>query len=248
MAMNYELMKQAVLVTANFGGIDELKPLPPRHGMAAYCYVDAFKYEPHRATTSTWSQLIRSPGSVDIADPRVQGRYFKSQIHHLPEIRDARWLMWADASIRFSDLAFVGAALRQLSIQPEERRVLLVPHPQRSTIQDEHEFLKGQIAAGDPYLRTRYPPARLDQQMESAARDPRRLRLRQFAGGLWIVENSDRMKSVWDAWWEATRNPGSMDQLSLALVLDDHGIEPATWDLELLANPYFVVEPHGRLM
>lgn len=241
-------MKQAVLVTANFGGIDELKPLPPRHGMAAYCYVDAFEYEPQRATTSTWTELIRSTGPADIADPRVKGKYIKTQIHHLPAVGDARWLMWADASIRFIDLAFVGAALRKLSMLPEGRRVLLMPHPHRSTIQDEYEFVKAQIASGEPYLTTRYTTVRLDHQMKSAVQDPRRLQCRLFAGTIWIVENTDLMRSVWDTWWESVRHPGSMDQLSLPLVLDDHGIEPVSWDLDLFANPYFVVEPHRRLM
>lgn len=246
--MNYELMQQAVLVTANFGGIDELKPLPPRHGMAAYCFVDEFEMEPRRATIATWSKLIRSREPSNIADPRVKGRYFKSQIHHLPQAGNARWLMWADARIRLFDLAFVGVALRQLSLLPENRRVLLVLHPHRSTIQEEHEFIKAQIASGDPYLTARYSPARLDEQMKSAVQDPRRLQCRLFAGGIWIVENSELMRSVWDAWWESAQHPGSMDQLSLPLALDDHGIDPVLWDLDLFDNRYFVVEPHRRLM
>jgi len=50
---------QIALVTANFGGIDDLKPLPPHPGIDAYYYTDeATRAAASAEAAATWTRVI----------------------------------------------------------------------------------------------------------------------------------------------------------------------------------------------
>src|SRR4051812_42863245 len=104
------------LVTANFGGIDDLKPLPPHDGIDAFYYTDAASFAAAAPpAVKTWTQVIVPNYPRHDFNPRLRGRYFKHQIHRLDEVRNHRWLVWADSSLQFHDLGFVMAAVERLS-------------------------------------------------------------------------------------------------------------------------------------
>ena len=96
---------------------------------------------------------------------RDRGRYFKHQIHRLDEVRDYRWLAWADSSVRFTNLGFFADRAAALADLPEQKRVLLVPHPDRNNITEEFEFIQREIDKGNPYLVTRHASEKMPEQM-----------------------------------------------------------------------------------
>jgi hypothetical protein len=141
------------LVTANFGGIDDLKPLPPHQGIVAYYYTDAASLSaaPPDAV-KTWTRVIVPNYPRHDFNPRLRGRYFKHQIHRLDEVRNHRWLVWADSSLQFNDLGFLADRAAQLARLAVRRRVLLVPHPDRQTISQELHFIQDEIDRSLPVI------------------------------------------------------------------------------------------------
>ncbi len=86
-------MSDLVLVTANFGGIDELKPFPVAAGFDRFYYADRetiARASPEAA--ATWTRLIEPEYPHSDFGPRLRSKYFKCQIHRLPEVQTYRWL------------------------------------------------------------------------------------------------------------------------------------------------------------
>jgi hypothetical protein len=69
-----------------------------------------------------------------------------------------------------------------------------------------------------------------------------------FCGTVWMIENSEPPRRAWDAWWDQNLRFGMMDQLSLPVILEDHGIEPQQLKIDLWKNEYFTYVPHRREM
>lgn len=99
---------EIALVTANFGGIDAVKPLPAHEGIDAFYYIDQPNADSASAeATKTWTRVIVPNYPRHDFNPRLRARYFKHQIHRLDEVREHRWLVWADGSLQFKDLRFL---------------------------------------------------------------------------------------------------------------------------------------------
>jgi hypothetical protein len=237
------------LVTACFGGIDAVKPLPPHDGIDAFYYTDAAgaaSADPDCART--WTRVVVPDYPRHDFGPRLRGRYFKHQIHRLDEVRGHRWLVWADSSVRFKDLGFVHRAVAELLRRPPLERVLLVPHPERRTISEEFRFIQDAIDGGDPYLRLRYASEKMPEQMAYFRSRGWDLEAPLWCGTVWMIENSEAVRRAFDAWWDQNLRYGLMDQLSLPVILADHGITPTPLDVRLWDNPYFTWISHQREM
>ena len=75
------LMEKIAFVSATFGGIDSIKPLPAHSGIDAFCYVDEQAYEPaSRETLATWTRVIIPNYPRYDFGPRLRSHYFKQQI------------------------------------------------------------------------------------------------------------------------------------------------------------------------
>jgi hypothetical protein len=68
------------LVTANFGGIDEVKALPDHEETDAFYYTDQ-SVSPEVART--WTRIINPNYPRYDLNPRLRAKYFKLQIHRL---------------------------------------------------------------------------------------------------------------------------------------------------------------------
>ena len=242
-------LRGIALVTANFGGIDPLRPLPARDGVDTFYYTDAdTAAAADEAATRTWTRVI-VPGypRQDFA-PRLRGRYFKHQIHRLDEVQRHRWLIWADSSVQFKDLGVFVRSAAALARRPAKQRVLLVPHPERKTIWEEFRFIQDEMDSGNEYLQLRYARENMPEQMEYFRARGWDLRAKLWCGTVWMVENSEPIRRAWDAWWDQNLRFGLMDQLSLPVILAAHGIEPQGLDVGLADNPHFSWLPHRRHM
>ncbi len=237
------------LVTACFGGIDVLKRLPDRCGIDAFFYTDAAgAATANLKDVPTWSEVIVPTYPRHDFGPRLRGRYFKHQIHRLDEVRGHRWLLWADSSIQFKDLAAFRKMAENLAGLPENQRVLLVPHPDRKTIWEEFRFIQDKIEGGHRALQIRYAQEKMPEQMEYFRARGWDLQARLWCGTVWMMENSEQNRRAWDAWWDQNLRFGLMDQLSLPVILTDHGVEPQALDVNLYDNRYFSWGTHAREM
>ncbi len=234
-----------VLVTANFGGIDEVKPLPRHDEIDAFYYTDAETAEKaSHEVASTWTRILVPDYPRHDFNARLRAKYFKIQIHRLCEVERYRWLVWADSSVQFKQLDFLRDRAAALARQSRNRRILLVPHPERQTITQEFEHVESEMRAGNEYLRSRYAAEKMPEQMEHFRRRGWKLDAKLWCGGVWMAENSDLMRRVLDGWWDQNLRYGVMDQLSLPVMLDVHGIEPQALNVHLWDNEYFRYVPH----
>lgn len=237
------------LVTANFGGIDEPKALPAHEGIDAFYYTDADTAAACPPETArTWTRVVVPNYPRHDFNPRLRGRYFKHQIHRLDEVRDHRWLVWADGTLQFHDLRFVAERAAALAKLPPRRRVLLVPHPDRNTIWEEFRFIQEKIETGDEYLIQRYSREKMPEQMEYFRSRGWNLGSKLWCGTFWMMENAEPLRRAWDAWWDQNLRFGMMDQLSLPVILQDHGIEPQALEVKLSQNDHFRWGHHRRSM
>jgi hypothetical protein len=233
-------MNSIALVCANFGAIDKVQSLPAHEGIDAFYYTDeATLAKAAPEDVATWTRVLTPNYPRHDFDSRLRSRYFKHQIHRLDEVRDHRWLVWFDASMKFRETAFLHEQTRRLGELPPEQRVLLVPHPERQTIQQEYEHISAAIARGDEGLSARYAKEKMAEQMAYYAQRGWNLGLRVYCGGFWIVENSDRFAHVWDDWWDQNLRFGMMDQLSLPVMLEKNGCRPQALDVLVWNNPHF---------
>ena len=242
-------MNDVALVTANFGEIDDLKPLPRHDGVDAFYYTDAGGFVNAAPTAvATWTRvLVPNYPRYDFGS-RMRSRYFKHQIHRLDEVQRHRWLVWADSAFQFHDMSFVLGEVERLRRLPPRKRFLFIPHPDRRTILQEYEFIDGAIKDGSEYFRVRYGHEKMTEQMEHFRQSGWNLEAHLVCGGLWIVEHSDLMQRCWDAWWDQVLRYGMMDQLSLPVMLEEFGCEAQTFDVSVWKNPHFTHVGHCREM
>lgn len=228
------------LVTANFGGIDTIKPFPVQRGVDTFYYTELNTLSAtDAATVASWTRVILPDYPRHDFGPRLRGRYFKHQIHRLPEVEAYRWLAWADANVQFGDPSFLLNFAKTLTILPPHERVALIPHPRRATIRQEYEYINKEIAAGNEYLRLRYAQEKMTEQMSFFAGCGWNLDAPLWCGTVWLVENNEIIRRCWDAWWDQNLRYGMMDQLSLPVLLDAFGLQAQSLGFDLTNNPFF---------
>lgn len=238
---------EIALVTANFGGIDEVRPLPAHEGIDAFYYIDqpsADSASPE--ATRTWTRVIVPNYPRHDFNPRLKARYFKHQIHRLDEVREHRWLVWADSSLQFKDLRFLAERASALARLPIRKRLLLVPHPERATVSEEFEFIDGSIRGGNAYLALRYAEEKMPEQMKYFRDRGWNVHAKLWCCGIWMMENTQLFRRAWDAWWDQNLRFGMMDQLSLPVILENHYLEPQALAVNLWRNEHFEYMGHRK--
>lgn len=236
---------RVALITANFGGIDDVKRLPRHDGLDAFYYTDeATRAGAAAEAIASWSEVRVPRFPRHDFSPRLRSRYFKLQCHRLDEVRAHRWLVWADSSLQFHETSFILEAVHRLRQLAAHRRMLLVPHPARQTIAEEYEFVRTEMERGDEYLRARYTDEKLDEQMDDFRRRGWSDRARLYCSGFFILENGELFRRLCDEWWDQNLRFGLLDQLSLPPLLESLGIEPQLLDVNIYDNAHFAFVAH----
>jgi hypothetical protein len=240
------------LVSSNFGGIDAIKPFPAVPGVDTLYYTDA------DALADTDPEVVASWGRIIVPDyprydfgPRLRAKYFKLQIHRLPETESYRWLAWADSAVQFRDASFLLRETERLAPLAPHQRLALVPHPDRNTIREEYEWMEQQVATGGEYaeyLRVRYAQEKITEQMNFFAGRGWNLDAKLWCGTIWLIENNDLITRCWDGWWDQNLRYGIQDQLSLPVMLDVFGLEPQALPLYVWKNEFWEHVKHQNLV
>lgn len=231
-------MDRIALFTTSFGGIDALKPIP-RHDQIDTFFVTDTVTNPDHPAAATWTRLIDPAGASAGFPGRLRSRYYKTQIHRLPEAKPYRWLVWADASLCFNDIDFIVDEATKLAHLPAEQRLALVPHPRRKTVDEEYAHVRNQIQRGNEYLSARYQLRELSDQMEFLAAEGMATSGRLWALGFWLVENNDQIGACWDCWWDHIKRFGPMDQLPLPPLIERFRLVPSALNIDIRANRHF---------
>jgi len=242
--------EMVALVTANFGGIDRIKPLPmPHPRVRAFYYTDeetlAASTEEERAG---WDKILVPNYPRHDFNPRLRARYFKHQIHRLDEVLGYRWLMWMDSSIEVRDIDFIAGWADILDQQvAQEDRMMTVPIRANGTVQSEFEYIQGKIDEGDQYFIVRYGQEKMKEQMAWFKEKGFDTSAMLLACTLWMVENNGVVHNAMDTWWDQNIRFGMMDQLSLPIVLSSFGIRPLMFKINVFGeqNPFWTVIPHA---
>lgn len=224
------------LVSANFGGIDKIKSLP------AIPEINSFYYTDSGAVDATGWNIIYPdfPNPDVLKSHRLTAAFFKAQIHRLDYVKDADWLVWADASFQFHSLKFILDEISILQNLQEKKRFLAVPHPERRTVADEIDFVKGWLQKKDPYLTSRYTNINftgIKNHFENKGLYCEDMNL--WAGGFWIAHNNLRNREFFDMWWNCAIRFGHFDQLSMDGCFKICGIEPQRFEVNIYQNKFF---------
>jgi hypothetical protein len=223
------------LVSANFGGIDAPKPLPPLPpGLEAHYYTD-------RAVPAdvarTWTSVNVGPEGIN---PRLRSKMYKCQVYRFAPGADV--FAWADASFSFSDLSFLTREAALLG--PDEGA--FIPHPNRARVINEYHYVIGQLRAGNPYLCARYTVESFEREMAYLRRRGHRLeRLRLWSGGLWLLRYGPKVVRFLDSWWKCVQDFAVMDQPAISPLLDEADVRVRALDLHLYRSPFYVHEAHA---
>ena len=241
-----KVKNEIALISASFGMVDEIKPLPALNGLDAYLFTDKESHEIiPKNVRNTWTRIIVPDFPRRDFSARLTARYFKHQIQRL-EISDKyKYLIWADCSLKFQDLKFITSEVKKLKKRKARDRVMMVPHPERKTVFEEYKYITEEIKSGNDYLKIRYENEKMEEQIEFFKRQKWNYNSSLFATTIWMIENHNTLlNDCWNDWWDQNLRFGMMDQLSLPPLFHKHGISPRLLDVNLWKNQYFEYTGH----
>lgn len=215
-------MKIAI-ITANFGGYEELKPAMPQDGCEArfICVTDDLKQEPNG-----W-ELV-SP-LISHEDPNLSGKHPKC----MPWIyTTALCSVWVDASFRIVS--------RTMAVDLIERAhpIAQFAHPERDCIFEEAES-SAQME--------RYRALPLAKQAEAYRRSGHPKHWGLWACGVIAADlRQSAVRGAFADWYNECLGWGVQDQVSQAYCLRAAGVRPASLPDSLYNNRWFRFEPSQR--
>lgn len=244
-----ESIRKAAVVSASFGGIDLIPQLPNHPSFYAVFYTDQETIErSDRAAIASWDRVLTPDYPRQDLHPRLRAKYFKIQIHKLEEVFDFSFLVWSDAGVHIVDQGFIARVVERLSSSAPYRRLAVFPHPFRSSIQLEYDYVMAEISHGNQYLVARYAKENLTGQMNYYRKSGWDMSGRLLLGGFWIVERNSYMCAFLDEWWDHNLRFSIQDQLSLPVVLKKNFIEPYIFEANLYNNPAIKVGNHIKIV
>jgi hypothetical protein len=190
-------MNKVAVVTANLGGFD------PIHEYVK----QSVDYDFYRFTDENFPPRSRA------MTPRMQARIIKCFAWQM--IPDYDYYIWVDGSCSLWNEDSVKWFLEQLG----DADAAFFKHPDRSTIQQEADFLKKCLAKGSRYIISRYEGELIDEQMAEIKRDTDYRDNILLASTAFVYRNSPMMHFTMKEWWYHISRYHIIDQLALPYVL-----------------------------
>lgn len=213
-------MSAAVVYTAIIGGYDTLKPQPTLPGIEYVCFTD-------QDLTPVAPWRIISVDADTMVSPREHAKWFKLHPHVLfPE----RQTLWIDGSITIKSEYALGEL-----IDPGWG-LRLYKHPLRDCIYDE---LLASLPMG------KYDDQPLVRQCATYRAEwhhPDHWGL--WACGIIARAPDQRVRDLFQAWWDEITYWSMQDQLSLPPLLRKHSIRPDEYANGLYDATWIDIAPH----
>lgn len=197
-------MKVAIL-TANIGGIDEVKGIPKQTiPVDYYCYFDN-----------------NLPYPLPNLNNRLKSKYVKIQTHRfLPEYD---YYIWIDGRVEIKADTFVETILEQLG----SNDVALFGHTERRTVDEEMRFILAQIGRGNQYILSRYGNQDIKSEQEFYHQQGTS-NAELFACTLFARRNNDKVNDAFNEWWNRCIEFSYFDQAMFSHVAVTKGLKVKT--------------------
>lgn len=214
------------VVTANMGGMDELKPFAEQSIQCERIYITD----------------NNSPFPFIGLDDRRKARYFKLQAH---KIYDHDVIVWLDGSVEIESQNFVYMLLDGL----KDHDIVIGKHPDRKNIYQEAAYIVNQVSRGDKYLSARYNAAAIKNEAAyyRALGLPETFPL--YACGIFARINTNKVNAMFDDWWNRDLQWANFDQNSFSFTAWRHQvvINGVDWLPSIYKNNYFKLHAHKKL-
>lgn len=185
-------MKPAIL-TANLGGFDKKMENVEQ----------SVEYDFYRLTD------VNFPPRSCSMTPRLQARLAK--MFGWQMITDHDVYIWIDSSCIFAERDSIEWFVKQC----QDVDMVVFKHPNRSTIQQEADYLKHRLEIGCPYITPRYKNELIDDQLDEIKADTEYVDNLLIASTVMVFKNNPRVKAMFKEWWYHTTRYHTDEQLSL---------------------------------
>ena len=206
---------RVAVITANLGNFDQLGENVPQ----------SVEYDFHRFTDDNFPPRFCS------MTPRLQARIPKCFAWQI--VPDYEYYIWLDGSVILSNRDSVKWFLEQC----DGVDIALFKHPERTTVQEEADYLKKRIEKGCKYITPRYKNELIDEQLSEIQSDGFK-DMFLFESRAFIYRNCLEMQRVLKEWWYHISRYHQVDQLSLPYVLWKSEIIFKCIPLNTKRNPY----------
>lgn len=187
------------VITANLGNFD--KQIDPVE--------QSIPFDFYRFTDENF------PPRDKVMTPRLQSRIVKMFGWQMVPEHDV--YIWVDSSCALQHKDSVKWLVDQLG----EADMAVFKHPDRSSIQQEADYLKHRLSINCPYITPRYKNELIDEQLTEIFDNNYYTDNRLFASTVFIYRKSYVAKRALKEWWYHTSRYHAIDQLSLPYVLDN---------------------------
>jgi hypothetical protein len=194
---------KVLVYTANLGRIDHDHPPVPQTGvdLTYHCFTEQ-EFPPRPLGLGR----------------RMQARIPKIYGWDLLPGFDAYF--WIDSTLSITRPDAVSWMLEQMG----DAEIAVFAHPNRSTLQEEIDFVRTKLRRGSPYLNRRY----LGEDLDGLEREVVRRGMQQaplYASTLFCYRApSVAMQRSFREWWELTSRYHSIDQVQYTLILEGHDV------------------------
>lgn len=215
-------MKVAV-VTAIFGGYDDLKPHPEIPGVDFICYTD------NPTPVAGWD--VRKTATLPSSHPRLEAKYWKMFAALLLPAHD--FTVWIDGSFLIHSPSFVAEAVACIG----ESGIAMFPHPWRDCIYDEADASVGLL---------KYQGLPIYDQVAEYRKEGHPEHWGLWATGAIARANTAAVDDLMEAWWAENEKWTYQDQLSFPVVCRRMGVRPDVFPHHLVTNPWTAIHGHHR--
>lgn len=209
-------MPKITIITANMGGFESQK---------------VFSGQTEEVDHHNFTDENLPPRYLSMT-PRMQARIPK--IFGWQMAPDYDIYIWVDSSLSLLNEDSVKWFLKQLG----DADMAFFKHPDRSTIQEEHDFIKHKLEFGGPYLKKRYTNELLAEQLAEIKADKDYVDDLLIASSAFVYRNNSKVQEMMKEWWYHTSRYHSVDQLGLPYALKKSGCKFNIIEDNYLKTPY----------
>jgi len=232
---------KVVIVTAIYGTIDVVKPVPRQYGLERLQYACVIFSNRTIPRSSGWQQVGLTDSeeeeydevqrSKPMTNPEVlKARYIKTNLLNIRSIKDkcVDFVIWIDGSIKVSSSYFVMWQLNML----QSKSVCFFKHNFLDTALEE---VVHSLRSDDPYLTRRYQHEPLRQQLQyfysCGFTDDFSAQTGHISSGIFGIRNNTEMINFCNQWWKQIVQFSIHDQLCLGFLI---------WQMDLQSYVEFI--------
>ncbi len=193
-------MKIAVL-TANIGGIDEVKEIPQQS-------------VPFENFVYTEDNL---PFPLHNLDNRLKGKYCKINTHRF---LDHDIFIWRDGRVEITSPDFVKMMVEKL----QGNDVTISYHPFRGNPYEELTWIQEMMSKGNEYLLSRYASEPFDEELAFYKKEGLPFNTPLYQCGIFARWNNKKVNRVFRDWWLMCLEYSNFDQSAFPYVMWKNGV------------------------